>query len=100
MNNVVDNQENINVSLLGQSMDSGSDPALELYRTSRETMSEAIEILKQQLHLKKKLALEFESRVGSLNAEFLGFSKNTVVENPVNVDLFLVNWMILMFWKN
>ena len=54
MNNVVDNQENINVSLLGQSMDSGSDPALELYRTFCETISEAIEILKQQLHLKKK----------------------------------------------
>ena len=94
MNRVVDFQEDFNVSVLEKSMDLGADPALELYRKSRETISEAIGVLTQQLKLKKQLALQFESKVErlreSMGVEFLGFSStnNSNVEPSLVVDSF------------
>ena len=89
MNDVVTIHENENISVLERSLNSNVNPGLELYRKSRETISDTLEILKSQLALKKKLAREFESRVEGLNEEFLGFtrvnSQNLV--DPVVVDV-------------
>ena len=83
MNDIINGQENQNISVLEESFTPDLDPDLEMYRRSRETISETLKFLESQLAYKKRLAADFESRVESLGEEFLGFDR---VEPQSRVD--------------